>query len=55
MIVAMQGKKDFISICADKVVDVDKAEKDSVRVTDGRVWCTKGMTKMFTSFYLIYI
>lgn len=29
-------------MCVDKIVDVDKVDKDSVRVTDGKTWSTKG-------------
>ncbi|KAF6029394.1 CYP3A4 [Bugula neritina] len=41
----LQKRKDFISMCSDKMVDLDKVDKDSIKVTDGKRWTTQGLTK----------
>ncbi|XP_067946118.1 cytochrome P450 3A11-like [Watersipora subatra] len=38
-------RKDFISTCAEKIVDTGKAEKETLRQTDGRTWSTQGLTR----------
>ncbi|KAF6035234.1 CYP3A4 [Bugula neritina] len=41
----LEKRKDFISMCSDKVVDLDKVDKDSIKVTNGKRWTTEGLSK----------
>lgn len=38
----MQDRRDFISMCTERLVDVDKADKDTLKESSGRIWSTKG-------------
>ncbi|KAF6029390.1 CYP3A4 [Bugula neritina] len=41
----IEKRKDFISMCADKVVDLGEVDKDSIRMTRGKTWTTQGLTR----------
>ncbi|KAF6035233.1 CYP3A131 [Bugula neritina] len=40
----IEKRNDFISMCADKVVDLGEVDKDSIRMTRGKTWTTQGTT-----------
>jgi len=40
-------------MCADKVVDLDEVDKDSIRMTRGKIWTTQGKEHINLCFRLV--
>jgi len=38
----LQKRNNFISMCKDKLVDLDKVEETSIKTTNGKKWTTRG-------------
>ncbi|KAF6029386.1 CYP3A4 [Bugula neritina] len=40
-----EKRNNFISMCKDKLVDLDKVEETSIKTTNGKKWTTRGLTR----------